>query len=115
MVRDGLAVEEFFDLRESLGVSLPKLEASLSIAHRTLLRRKDAGRFRKEESDRLYRLRRLFDQAVGVFQNAEDAQAWMTSPQVGLGGESPLEHSDTDAGAREVENLLGRIEHGVFS
>lgn len=114
-VREGLAVEEFYGLREDLGVSVPDLEKTLSIAHRTLLRRKEVGRLQMEESDRLHRLRRLFDQAVGVFENAEDARAWMTSSQIGLGGESPLEYSDTDAGAREVEYLLGRIDHGVFS
>ena len=34
---------------------------------------------------------------------------------VGLGGRIPLDTMRTEAGAREVENLLGRIEHGVLS
>jgi uncharacterized protein (DUF2384 family) len=29
-------------------------------------------------------------------------------------GECPLDFADTEIGAREVEVLLGRIEHGVF-
>ena len=114
-VRDGLSVNEFDQLREDLGVPLGTLESTLSIAHRTLLRRRDTGRFQKDESDRLFRLRRLFDRAVEVLGDSRDAQAWMTAPQVALGGESPLSFADTDAGVREIENLLGRIEHGVFS
>jgi uncharacterized protein (DUF2384 family) len=35
--------------------------------------------------------------------------------QKGLGGKTPLEYADTEPGAREVEDLLGRLEHGVFS
>jgi len=34
---------------------------------------------------------------------------------VGLGGETPLEYAETEVGAREVEDLLGRIEYGVYS
>jgi putative toxin-antitoxin system antitoxin component (TIGR02293 family) len=40
---------------------------------------------------------------------------WLKSPQKALGGKTPLEYSDTEPGAREVEDLLGRLEHGVFS
>ena len=69
-VRDGLSVNEFDQLREDLGVPLGTLESTLSIAHRTLLRRRDTGRFQKDESDRLFRLRRLFDRAVEVLDLA---------------------------------------------
>jgi uncharacterized protein (DUF2384 family) len=32
-----------------------------------------------------------------------------------LGGVSPFEMAKTEVGALEVENLITRIEHGVFS
>jgi uncharacterized protein (DUF2384 family) len=32
-----------------------------------------------------------------------------------LGGRSPLDFAQTEPGAREVENVIGRLEHGVFS
>jgi uncharacterized protein (DUF2384 family) len=32
-----------------------------------------------------------------------------------LGDVAPLEMAATETGAREVENLIGRLEHGVFS
>jgi putative toxin-antitoxin system antitoxin component (TIGR02293 family) len=47
--------------------------------------------------------------------DAEAAQQWLKTPARALGFESPLHFAETEAGAREVENLLGRIEHGVFS
>jgi uncharacterized protein (DUF2384 family) len=40
---------------------------------------------------------------------------WLRSPNRALGGESPLALSKTEVGAREVENLIGRLEHGVFT
>ena len=39
----------------------------------------------------------------------------MTQPKRALGGLTPLRCCDTEIGAREVESLLGRIEHGFFS
>jgi putative toxin-antitoxin system antitoxin component (TIGR02293 family) len=53
--------------------------------------------------------------AVEVLESEENARQWLTSPQFGLGGEVPLEYAGTEVGAREVEDLLGRIEYGVYS
>ena len=36
-------------------------------------------------------------------------------PQVGLGGAVPLDYASTETGAREVHNLLGGIDYGIYS
>ena len=53
--------------------------------------------------------------AVEVLESMDHARQWLTSPQLGLGGSVPLEYAETEVGAREVEDLLGRIEYGVYS
>ena len=53
--------------------------------------------------------------AVEVMESEENARKWLASPQAGLGGAVPLEYAETEVGAREVEDLLGRIEYGVYS
>jgi len=40
---------------------------------------------------------------------------WLRSRNQALGGATPLSLLDTDAGAEDVMDLLGRIEHGVHS
>ena len=40
---------------------------------------------------------------------------WLTSPKKALDNEQPIQYARTELGAREVENLLGRLEYGVFS
>lgn len=114
-LRAGLPVKEFDTVQTRLGVTSGELADALSIAARTLARRKQAGRLRKDESERLYRLRQLFERAVEVFENDEAARRWFRSPQAALGGSTPLAFADVEPGAREVERLLGRIEQGVFS
>ena len=67
------------------------------------------------ETDRLLRFARLFGLAVDVLDSAEAAQKWLKTPARALEFASPLEFAETEVGAREVENLLGRIEYGVYS
>jgi putative toxin-antitoxin system antitoxin component (TIGR02293 family) len=66
-------------------------------------------------SDRLYRLARIFALAEEVLEDREQAREWLRSPQVGLNNRVPFVLMETEAGAREVEDLLLRIEHGVLS
>jgi len=90
--------------------------ALVHLPMRTLTRRRAAGRLDPGESDRLVRAARLFHQMLELFEgDADTARAWLTRPQRGLGGATPLEFARTETGAREVERLLGRLEHGVVA
>ena len=115
LVREGLAVTELDALQEGLRVPIDKLAPKLGISKATLHRRKLAGRLEPDESDRVVRFARLMGKAVEVFESDQTARAWLSSPQYGLGGETPLDYATTELGAREVENLLGRIDHSVYS
>ena len=53
--------------------------------------------------------------AIEALESEAKARCWLTSPQLGLGGAVPLEYAGTEVGAREVEELLGRIAYGVYS
>jgi len=114
-VKQGLVFDELLALQASLELPLDKLAQKLGISKATLHRRKLDGRLAPEESDRVIRFARLMGKAVTVFETEENARLWLSSPQVGLGGAIPLDHAGTEIGAREVEDLLGRIEYGVYS
>jgi len=102
-------------LARALDVNLEKLASLLDIPPATFYRRKRARRFSKQESDRLMRFARLWWLACDVFENEDGAREWLKSPQFGLNGAIPLEYAITEVGAREVENLLHRIEYGVLA
>jgi len=115
VIRTGLPVQELDVLQASLEVPMDKLAPKLGMSKATLHRRKAQGRLGPEESDRVLRYARLMGKAVEVMEGEEAARRWLTSPQVGLGGAVPLDYAETEVGAREVEDLLGRIEYGVYS
>jgi putative toxin-antitoxin system antitoxin component (TIGR02293 family) len=114
-VLNGLPFSELVALRELLGQPLEQLAGNLGISRATLHRRKHAGRLEQGESDRVVRYARLMGKATEVFGSVEQARQWLGFPQFGLGNATPLDYARTEIGAREVENLLGRIEHGVYS
>src|SRR5437867_8646335 len=116
-IRAGLPVAEFDALRDLLGLTVEGLADRIGMSIATLSRRRqsrqplDAGL-----SDRLLRFARLFRLATELHDGDEDAaRAWLGKPARALDGETPLDHADTEAGAREVENLIGRLEHGVYA
>ncbi|MFP4156435.1 MAG: antitoxin Xre-like helix-turn-helix domain-containing protein [Opitutales bacterium] len=114
-IRAGLPMVEFEALQDLLGLGAEELAGHLAISRSTLMRRRKGGRLDPQESDRLLRYARLFARAEAVLQNGDAARAWLKAPARALAMETPLAFAETEAGTREVENLLGRIEHGVFS
>lgn len=114
-VREGLPMSEFESLCGLLGLSEGRLAGLLGLSRATLHRRKKAGSLDRVESDRLVRYARLFSRAADALGGEEGARSWLAAPARAFGGETPLDFADTEVGAREVEALLGRLQHGVFS
>lgn len=113
-LKEGLSTDSFDKLKRRLNISDNVLSRIVQIPKRTLNRRREGGRLRTDESERILRLAQVYDMALDVFGSQKKAETWLKKPARGLGGKVPLEYADTDLGAHEVINLLGRIDHGVF-
>jgi putative toxin-antitoxin system antitoxin component (TIGR02293 family) len=115
-VEAGFSFEALERLGKTTGLPLERLRIAVRIAPRTLTRRKKEKKLSPEESDRLVSVSRLLAQTFELFEgNTEAGMRWFQNPNRALGGQSPLEVASTETGAREVENLIGRLEHGVFT
>jgi putative toxin-antitoxin system antitoxin component (TIGR02293 family) len=88
----------------------------LVVPKRTLARRRVMNDLLTvEETDKAFRLRRIAAQARRVFGDREKANRWLRKPKRELKGETPLGFLASEAGARVVEEMLHRIEHGIFA
>ena len=115
-LEEGLSFAAFERLKRRLSVSSQELADAALITQRTLARRKRTGRLGPDESDRLVRVSRVFARSIELFEgDVESARSWLMRPVLALGGAVPFEMVKTEVGAREVENLITRLEHGVFS
>jgi putative toxin-antitoxin system antitoxin component (TIGR02293 family) len=115
-VERGLPYRAFERLVANTSLSSDAALVLVNIPQRTLTRRKREGRFHQDESDRLVRASRIFAHALSLFEGDRDAaKHWLSAPQKALGGAVPLLLARTELGALEVERLIGRLEHGVFT
>ena len=69
----------------------------------------------RDESDKLARLIRIYDQAARVLGEKEKALHWLRKPLRRFADRSPLQMLRTEFGARMVEELLGQLDHGMFA
>ena len=116
LVRKGLPASVVTALDEKLDLGHMVLSRKLGIPQRTLTRRlSERSRLTAAESDRTVRLARVYANAVEMIGDEGKAVEWLRTPNRALGGERPLDQLDTDVGAREVEDILGRIAYGVYS
>jgi putative toxin-antitoxin system antitoxin component (TIGR02293 family) len=115
-VEQGLPYRSLVYFHQVLDIPINEMADLAQIKTRTLSRRKASGRLEPDESDRLLRVARVFGKALELFEgNHEAARRWFTKPHKMLSGVTPADMSKTDIGAVEVERLIGRLEHGVFS
>ncbi len=114
-IREGLPPAVIERLMAASGLSLSELAAALDLSPRSLQRRRSAGKLARFESDRLYRLARIVALANEFLGDHERAIRWLKRPNHALGGIAPVAALDTELGARQVENVLGRIAYGGVS
>ena len=115
-IRSGLPYSALDALASRFGLNTTELLQILRIPQRTLARRKKTQVLAGDESDRLVRLARIAALAEQTHGNPVRAGRWLREPNFALGDSvAPIHWLDTDLGAREVEELLIRLAHGVYS
>ena len=113
-VEKGVSYTTFQRLVKRLRVSEERLRKVLGFSAATLHRRKVAGRFTLDESNRLYWLESLLDLADLVLEDPEETQVFMTTGNLALGGAIPLDYTRTAPGLEAVHRLLIQLDHGVI-
>jgi putative toxin-antitoxin system antitoxin component (TIGR02293 family) len=113
-VEEGLPVMDVVKFSKQAGFTNDELAKLINIPARTYARRvADKGRLKVTEGERAARLMRVYDRAKQLFVTDENTRGWFHAKILALGGRTPLEYAQTEPGAREVENVIGRIEHGI--
>lgn len=114
-IRNGFPSKYLLIVKSVLGLSNQVVSALLGISLRTTNRYlSEKEKLDSNASDKLFRVIYITYKTVEVFENIDEAVHWLKTPQYGLGERIPLDLIQTEAGAREVENLLGRIDYGVY-
>jgi len=93
------------------------LSEALGVSVRTLHRKKggQGDTLSVTQGGRTFKFAQVVAKATLVLGSREDAVRWLTSPAMGLDQQKPIDLLATPVGTQLVEELLDRIEHGVYA
>lgn len=115
LVEEGVPILDVVGFGREAGFTADELAKLVHIPPRTYARRvKAKARLDIPEGERAVRLMRLYDLAKRLFGTHARTRDWLNHELPALGGRTPLDMARTEPGAREVENVIGAIEHGVY-
>lgn len=114
-VEAGVPVSTMTGFVSASGVQLKDIY-DVVIPARTLKHRRSRHEpLSRDESDKLARLIRVFDQATAVLGGADKARTWLGRAKSRFGDRTPLQMLRTEVGGRLVEEMLGQIDEGMFA
>ncbi len=116
LTRIGLKPSAFTVLITELAIQRTDGLKLVGMSAKTLERRtKEKRLLTTEESDRIYRVASALEAATQLFEGDQSlAKKWLKEESKALEGDTPLDRLDTEAGADQVKDLIGKLEHGVF-
>jgi putative toxin-antitoxin system antitoxin component (TIGR02293 family) len=113
--KEGVDKKYLEKIKINSGLDYQKLAKLLAINRATLINKKDEEKFTATQSERIIAFETLYQMGLEVFQDKDKLNRWLNEPNRALGGEIPYDIMDNQFGREEVENVLGRIQWGVFS
>ena len=113
-IKKGYSFDRVDELKNSLGLSNELLAVLTGISLTSMHRRKTSGRLTQDESEKIYRLEKLYHLGLEVLEDGSEVISWFNTPQIVLGGKKPIDYADTAPGCEEIERVLRRMEHGTF-
>ena len=112
----GLTKASLESLIGHLGVSKKSfLEDILDLSVKTLERKKSTEKLDRRTSSHVIDIARVVEHAFAVFEGEDKVKRWLTKPNAALNNMKPFDLLSTSTGIGMVNDILGRIEEGVYS
>jgi putative toxin-antitoxin system antitoxin component (TIGR02293 family) len=99
-----------------LGISKKAFsENILDASVKTLERKKNTDKLDKRTSSHIIEIAKVTEHAFAVFENAEKVKSWLNTPNRALNNIKPIDLFFLPTGLIMVDDILGRIEEGIYS
>jgi len=114
-IERGVTISQLEEFSAYSGIALKEL-MEVVIPPRTLKHRRQRQEpLSIEESDRLFRVVRMYELAVKVYGDREDGRRWLSGSKQRFDDRTALSMLRTEAGEQAVEEFLYQIDEGVFA
>lgn len=114
--KEGISKNSIDRLTTHLGITKKSMaEDILGISVKTLERKSSKEKLDKRSSSHAVEIARLMQHAYMVFRDEESVKKWLNMENRALNFKKPVSLLDTLTGLSLVNDILGRIEEGVYS
>lgn len=113
--RKGLSFRQLKEILEYTNISLEQLGGIISLSNKEMTKYSDNEILRTDVSAHLIQIVELYKKGYEVLESKDNFQTWMNSEIRVLEYQKPVDLLDTPFGLQDVINVLGRLEHGVYS
>lgn len=110
---EGISKSDFLVIVANTGLNLTEFSSLLPASKRTIEKAKNRDLLSPAVSDRVLQIASLYRYGNQVLSSS--FKEWLNTPLISLGGKKPFEFINNDTGISMINDLLGRIEHGVYS
>ena len=112
----GINANVIKNFRLHFDLSRDTMANMLNVSAPTLYRWTKSNRnLERNYSIKLFEIADLFLYGIEVFESKENFFKWLNLPNTALGGLEPQELVEIPDGVSKVRDIIGRIEHGVYS
>lgn len=94
------------DVLRAVGVSVRTVQRRMATSQKPLS---------QEQSGRAWKFAEVLAKATEVFGSQAEAETWLAAPAMALDQRRPIDLLSSPAGVEMVEQLLGRLEYGVYT
>jgi putative toxin-antitoxin system antitoxin component (TIGR02293 family) len=115
MAQKGISKVSFENFKSRAGLDYNQMALLLSVARNTLINKKGEELFDVTISEKLISLAEVYTHGFDVFGSEHTFIEWLNAPNRALGMVTPFSMLHSQYGRQEVQNVLGRIEWGVYS
>lgn len=112
----GLNANIIKNFKDYFNLSLDTTAQMLNVSEPSIYRwTKSNKKLDRNLSIKLFEISELFLLGAEIFGSKETFFKWLNLPNTALGGMQPSELIDIPEGVSKIRDILGRIEHGVYS
>jgi len=112
---EGITKSDFLTVVVDTGMNLTEFSSLLPVSKRTIEKTKNQELLSPAVSDRILQIASLYEHGSIVFGSLDIFKEWLDTPIIALGQKRPKSFIDNGTGISMINDLLGRIEHGVYS
>lgn len=111
----GISKSSVENLAHVMDIPMKDMAVLLNLSYKTLARKKTADVLNTLVSSLSIEIANTMAKGVSVFEDFDKLNRWLHKENKALNGQKPFDLLNTPTGIKLVNQVLGRIEDGVYS